>query len=53
MEQSTASTDEFESAVDAFLTGLEDTMERVLGPVFGENKKAATEKIVAELKAKA
>ena len=53
LQQSTESKDAFMFAMDKFLIGLEMTAEKVLGSVFKENKKSATEKIVADLRKKA
>ena len=50
LEQSTANTDEYMWAMDKFLVGLEEVTEKILWPLFKDDKKKSTAQIVAQLK---
>lgn len=49
-KQSTANKDDYVSALDKFMVGLEDITEKYIGPAFIDEKAAATKKIVEQLK---
>ena len=48
--QSTPSKDEYVSAIDKFMVGLEDITEKYIWPAFADEKAAATKQIVEQIK---
>jgi hypothetical protein len=50
LKQSTLNKDEYVTALDKFLVGIENITEEYIGPAFVEDKKAETKEIVEQLK---
>lgn len=49
-QQSTATKDDYVSAIDKFMVGLEDVTEKYIGPSFADDKAAATKQIIEQIK---